>query len=115
MANGDLEMFLSWSEKPVTFDLHDVEITAGKDVAFAMATGRCAGVDPNGKREELQFRLTTWSLRRLGGSGASSMSTIRRRRSSCLTRCSPQITSGSENVLLRDSICAAMLLIEFGS
>jgi uncharacterized protein (TIGR02246 family) len=52
------ETFLSWSEKPVAYDFHDVEITAGKDVAFATAIGRCAGVDPNGKREELEFRLT---------------------------------------------------------
>jgi uncharacterized protein (TIGR02246 family) len=52
------EKFLSWSEKPVAFDFHDVKITAGKDVAFATAIGRCAGVDPNSKREELEFRLT---------------------------------------------------------
>ena len=47
---------------------HDVEITAGKDVAFATATGRCAGVDLNGKREELQFRLTM-GLGKIDGSG----------------------------------------------
>jgi ketosteroid isomerase-like protein len=64
------ETSLSWSEKPVAFDFHDVEITAGKEVAFATATGRCAGVDPNGKREELQFRLTM-GLRKIDGSGAS--------------------------------------------
>jgi ketosteroid isomerase-like protein len=52
------ETFLSWSEKPVANDFHDAEISAGKDVAFATAIGRCAGVDSNGKREELQFRLT---------------------------------------------------------
>ena len=52
------EAFLSWSEKPVAFDFHDVKITAGKDVAFATAIGRCAGVEPNGGREELEFRLT---------------------------------------------------------
>ena len=47
---------------------HDAEITAGKDVAFATATGRCAGVDLNGKREELQFRLTM-GLGKIDGSG----------------------------------------------
>jgi uncharacterized protein (TIGR02246 family) len=52
------ERFLSWSDKPVAFDLHDVRITAGKDVAFATALGRCAGVDANSRREELTFRLT---------------------------------------------------------
>jgi uncharacterized protein (TIGR02246 family) len=52
------ERFLSWSEKPVAFDFNDVRITAGEDVAFATAIGRCAGVDANSKREELEFRLT---------------------------------------------------------
>ena len=52
------KFFLSWSEKPVAFDFHDVKITAGKDVAFATAIGQCAGVSSNGKREELEFRLT---------------------------------------------------------
>jgi ketosteroid isomerase-like protein len=60
------ETFLSWSEKPVAFDFHDVKITAGRDLAFATATGRCAGVDPNGKREELEFRLTM-CLRKIDG------------------------------------------------
>jgi ketosteroid isomerase-like protein len=49
------ETFLSWSEKPVAFDFHDVKITAGKDVAFATAIGRCAGVDPNDKRKSWNF------------------------------------------------------------
>jgi uncharacterized protein (TIGR02246 family) len=56
----------SWSEKPVAFDFHDVKITAGNDVAFATAIGRCAGVDVKGKREELEFRLTM-GLRKIGG------------------------------------------------
>jgi len=60
------DAFLSWSEKPVAFDFHDVKITAGKDVAFATATGRCAGIDPNGSREELEFRLTM-CLRKIDG------------------------------------------------
>lgn len=45
------EMFLSSAEKPVAFDFHDVKITAGKDVAFATATGQCVDIDPKGKRE----------------------------------------------------------------
>jgi uncharacterized protein (TIGR02246 family) len=52
------EMFFSSQEKPVTFDFHDVKITAGKDVAFATAIGRCVNIAPNGKREKLEFRLT---------------------------------------------------------
>jgi ketosteroid isomerase-like protein len=63
------EMFLSSSEKPVAFDFHDVKITAGKDVAFATAIGRCVNIDLNGKREELEFRLTM-GLERLMDDGA---------------------------------------------
>jgi uncharacterized protein (TIGR02246 family) len=58
--------FLSWSEKPVAFDFHDVEVTAGKDVAFATAIGHCAGRDAKGKPEALQFRLTV-GLRKFDG------------------------------------------------
>jgi len=61
------EKFLSWSEKPVSFDFHDVRITAGTDVAFATAIGRCAGVDRSGQREALEFRLTM-GFQKLDGS-----------------------------------------------
>ena len=64
MATWD--RFLSWSEKPVAFDLNDVQITAGNDVAFATAIGRCSGRDRSGKREQLEFRLTV-GLRKIGG------------------------------------------------
>lgn len=60
------ETFFSCSEKPVAFDFHDVKITAGNDVAFATAIGRCASIDPKGKREELEFRLTM-GLRKIDG------------------------------------------------
>jgi uncharacterized protein (TIGR02246 family) len=60
------EEFLKCAEKPVAFDFRDVKITAGKDVAFATAVGQCASVDRNGKREELEFRLTM-GLRKIGG------------------------------------------------
>jgi uncharacterized protein (TIGR02246 family) len=60
------ETFFSSVEKPVTFDFHDVKITAGKDVAFATATGHCVDIDPKGKREELKFRLTM-GLRKIDG------------------------------------------------
>jgi len=52
------ELFFAHVEKPVTFDLRDVAITAGSDVAFATAIGHCVAVDSNGRREELDFRLT---------------------------------------------------------
>ena len=60
------ETFFSSSEKPVTFDFHDVKITCGQDVAFATATGKCVNIDPNGKREPLEFRLTM-GLRKIDG------------------------------------------------
>ncbi len=60
------ETFFSSSEKPVSFDFHDVRITCGQDVAFATATGRCVNIDPNGKREPLEFRLTM-GLRKIDG------------------------------------------------
>jgi uncharacterized protein (TIGR02246 family) len=55
MATWDT--FFAWSAKPVEFDFHDVAITAGKDVAFATAIGRCRGVG-SGEEVQLEFRLT---------------------------------------------------------
>ena len=49
--------FFSWQAKPVEFDLHDVEITAGREVAFATAIGRCGDLS-SGKKVGLEFRLT---------------------------------------------------------
>lgn len=55
MATWDL--FLASSAKPVEFDLHDVAVTAGTDVAFATAIGRCCDLS-SGKKVHLEFRLT---------------------------------------------------------
>jgi ketosteroid isomerase-like protein len=52
------QTFFANVEKPVTFDFEDIGITAGADVAFATAKGRCVNVDLAGKREPLEFRLT---------------------------------------------------------
>jgi uncharacterized protein (TIGR02246 family) len=52
------ELFLSSSEKPVTFNFTDIEVTAGSDVAFATAVGHCVDLDKAGQREPLDFRLT---------------------------------------------------------
>jgi uncharacterized protein (TIGR02246 family) len=60
------ETFFTSAEKPVAFNLSDVKITAGNDVAFATATGRCVSIDPKVGREELQFRLTI-GLRKIDG------------------------------------------------
>lgn len=60
------ETFFRSQEKPVAFDFHDVMVTAGSNVAFATALGRCVNIDPKGKREELDFRLTM-GLRKIDG------------------------------------------------
>jgi uncharacterized protein (TIGR02246 family) len=60
------ELFFSCAPKPVAFDFHDIEITAGADVAFATAIGNCVNTDSKGQREPLQFRLTM-GLRKIDG------------------------------------------------
>jgi uncharacterized protein (TIGR02246 family) len=50
--------FLPRLDKPIAFDFHDVKVTSGADVAFATAIGNCVDIDPDGKREPLEFRLT---------------------------------------------------------
>jgi ketosteroid isomerase-like protein len=52
------ELFLSCTEKPVTFHFTDVEITAGSDVAFLTVVGHCVNIDKTGQREPLDFRFT---------------------------------------------------------
>jgi ketosteroid isomerase-like protein len=59
-------LFFSWSDDPVVFDIKDIDITAGTDVAFVAALMRCAGTEKNGERIELEFRLTI-GLRKIGG------------------------------------------------
>lgn len=52
------QLFFANVEKPVTFAFEHIEITAGADVAFATAKGRCVNINRAGKREPLEFRLT---------------------------------------------------------
>ena len=52
------QLFFANVEKPVTFNFDDIEVTAGAEVAFATAKGRCVNIDRAGKREPLEFRLT---------------------------------------------------------
>jgi uncharacterized protein (TIGR02246 family) len=60
------QLFFGNVEKPVTFKVEDVQITAGPDVAFATANGRCVNIDRTGKREPLAFRLTM-GLKKIDG------------------------------------------------
>jgi uncharacterized protein (TIGR02246 family) len=55
MATWDT--FFAWQAKPVQFELRDVAITAGNDVAFATAIGRCCDLT-SGIATPLDFRLT---------------------------------------------------------
>ena len=49
--------FYAFQTKPVQFDFQDINITAGKDVAFATAIGRCCDLS-SGQAVPLEFRLT---------------------------------------------------------
>src|SRR3984885_6360620 len=52
------DLFFSWSSDPIPFDITEMTVTAGSDVAFAFAAMRCAGPGADGKPEDLAFRLT---------------------------------------------------------
>jgi uncharacterized protein (TIGR02246 family) len=60
------ELFFSWSHDSGVFDISEMNITAGNDVAFVTALMRCAGTEENGERIELEFRLTI-GLRKIDG------------------------------------------------
>jgi uncharacterized protein (TIGR02246 family) len=60
------DLFFSWSSDPIAFDVTEMSITAGADVAFAVAAMRCAGPGANGEPESLDFRLTV-GLRKIDG------------------------------------------------
>jgi uncharacterized protein (TIGR02246 family) len=55
MATWD--MFYSGTARPVQFDFHDIAVTAGADVAFATAIGRCSDLS-TGQKVDIEFRLT---------------------------------------------------------
>jgi uncharacterized protein (TIGR02246 family) len=52
------DLFFSWAHDPVVFDISQMDITAGDDVAFVTALMRCAGSEANRQVIELNFRLT---------------------------------------------------------
>jgi uncharacterized protein (TIGR02246 family) len=60
------DLFFSWSSDPIPFDVIEMSITAGSDVAFVVATMRCASPGPNREQEVLDFRLTV-GLRKIDG------------------------------------------------
>ena len=61
------DLFFSWSSDLVRFEIQQMDVTAGADVAFAVATMNCAGPNSAGKPEPLDFRLTVCLKKSTGG------------------------------------------------
>ncbi len=70
------ERFFSWAQDSGVFDITEMHVTAGDDVAFFAALMRCAGTEADGGRTQLEFRLTV-GLARSEVSRQSCMNTIR--------------------------------------
>jgi uncharacterized protein (TIGR02246 family) len=60
------DLFYSWSSTPIPFEIHALDVTAGTDVAFAVARMGCAEPGPDGEPKALNFRLTV-GLRKIDG------------------------------------------------
>jgi len=60
------DLFFSWARDFGVFDIDEMTITAGDDVAFVTAVMHCAGAEPNQGRVDLQLRLTV-GLRKIDG------------------------------------------------
>ena len=60
------DMFFSCNSGPVKFDIHEMTVTAGEDVAFAVAKMGCTTPGVDGKPVDLDFRLTV-GLRKIDG------------------------------------------------
>ena len=52
------DVFFTWSHDPVVFDILEMSVTAGDEVAFVTAVMRCSGRETTGEDIGLQFRLT---------------------------------------------------------
>ena len=59
------DLFFGWVSDPPKFELSNIRVTAGADVAFVTAHGRCFGPDDNGTPTDIDFRLTI-CLRKIG-------------------------------------------------
>jgi uncharacterized protein (TIGR02246 family) len=60
------DLFFSCSNDAVRFEIQQMGVTAGSDVAFAVATMGCNAPGPDGKVEPLDFRLTV-CLKKIDG------------------------------------------------
>jgi uncharacterized protein (TIGR02246 family) len=59
------DAFFSWATDPVVFDVGNIRVTAGNDVAFVTATVRCTG-QTDGRDAEEHVRLTI-GLQKISG------------------------------------------------
>jgi ketosteroid isomerase-like protein len=63
-----LRQFYPWFGGQGTFELRELEVSAGTDTAFCHALVRCRGTTPDGRPgEELAVRLTVGLEKRAGG------------------------------------------------
>ena len=60
------EQCLSMCAGPMIFEIHDLHVAAGGEVAFAYALNRCGGTGPDGKEAVGWMRMTV-GYRRTGG------------------------------------------------
>ena len=50
--------FFEWAKDCGVFNINEMHVIAGDDVAFCYAAMQCAGLDKNSEKEFLDFRLT---------------------------------------------------------
>ena len=60
------DFFYSWTNDPIPFDIAEMSITAGRDVAFVVTVVHCAQPGRSGEQIPLDFRLTI-GLRKIDG------------------------------------------------
>ena len=60
------DVFFSWARDSRVFDIQEMSVTAGSDVAFVTALMRCSGTEKSGEKIDLDFRLTV-GLRKIDG------------------------------------------------
>src|SRR5262245_33295036 len=64
-ARGLTDWFATW-RGPIGYEMRDIAVTAGEDVAFATGLARLSGTKTDGERAEVWFRITL-GLRKIGG------------------------------------------------
>ena len=60
------EACMAMCSGPMSFEVHELAVSAGDDVAFSHALNRCCGTTPDGKEDSHWMRMTA-GYRRVGG------------------------------------------------